>query len=156
MWQQILHTGCDVDPLFFNLLNHCDMGKGYHCLAIEVGSWTHVFSLEINKHALPIIMTESREVHFHSDWCSCFLLDVLLKHKFHYVNLRGRSLDNMKNEPNNTHMLYSQWGHISTIGKNCAQHQSSTREAMAKSEYEKLACRLRKSLIWRKPNLTFY
>ena len=54
---------------------------------------TYVSILEINKHALLIIITKSRDVRF--------LVRFFLQ-MFHRVNLISRD---MKNEPNNTHIL---------------------------------------------------
>ena len=62
-----------------------------HSIVNEIESWTHVSNLEINSHALPMTRIASREVHFQHDWCPCFLLDVLSKHKFHCINLWSRS-----------------------------------------------------------------
>ena len=47
------------------------------------------------------------------------------------MQIYGVEVGQHENEPNNTHMLYSQWGDISTIGENCVNYESATSEAMA-------------------------
>ena len=43
-----------------------------------------------------------RRSNLESNFCWCFIVDPLMQHKSHCINLIGRSLKNMKNAPNNT------------------------------------------------------
>ena len=70
-----------------------------------------VFSLEINKHALPIIsMTKLREVKFSIQFCHRFVnvAQVSLCKSTRY------NLENMENHPNSTPHTLSMWVMMST------------------------------------------
>ena len=59
----------------------------------------------VNKHALHITITKSGEFHFQSNFHWCFIIDFLSQHKSQLCNLISRKkLENMNNEPNNTHV----------------------------------------------------
>ena len=52
---------------------------------------TCVVSSEINKHALPITMTISREFRLSIQFCRCFIVELLVQRKFCCGNLIDRS-----------------------------------------------------------------
>ena len=55
-----------------------------------IGS-TYVFSLGINKHALPITIPNHGRSNFQFDSCWCFVADLLMQHNFCCANRIGRS-----------------------------------------------------------------
>ena len=52
---------------------------------------THVSGSEINKHAFPITITKLGTSDFQSNFCTCFIADLLMQHGFCCVHLIGRS-----------------------------------------------------------------
>jgi hypothetical protein len=73
---------------------------------------------KINKPAFPITITKLGEVWFPTQFCICFIVDLLLQHMFCCVNLTGIKLENMKCDPNNTHIPYNSpltWSPLSNI-----------------------------------------
>ena len=50
---------------------------------------TFVINQGINKYALMIAITNSRKYDFQTSFCQCFIIELLMKHKFCFVNLIG-------------------------------------------------------------------
>ena len=81
-----------------------------HSINGEHNCEDYVFNIEISKRDLPITITYLGRSDFPYDFCWFFIADLLMQHKFHCVNLIGRSWrTRISSGATPTYLIYEAW-----------------------------------------------
>lgn len=71
---------------------------------VNTNGRNYVCSEEVNRRALPMTVANSRKVQiFQSNFCRCFIINLLMQHNVSLCNSNWQMLENMRIKLNNNH-----------------------------------------------------